>query len=1060
MRRSLPALAIRMPITVIMLSVTVIGLGLISWQRIPVEFIPRMDMPFVMVMIPYPGATPDQVQNEIAIPAEGEFRTIPHVRSISSTSNSEGCSLRLRFDWEADMALATADIRDRIDRLKLTLPSTADQVFIRRYSANSLPVMVFSIYREGDDEELGRLARTIIQPRVMRVDGVAEAQVFGRFERQVLIEFDQDKLRSLNVGFYSLINKLQASNLNVSVGELIEGQTKYYVRVLDEARKPSDLEELPIGNGLYLRDVARVEEKPRDENFEFWIDGRGGAFVIVRKESEANTIDVCKKVQTELNALMAEPAFRGAKLFVFFDQSKMILSALDSLMTAGKEGALLAVVVLFLFLRRVRPTLIVTVAIPTSILVALVCLYFSGMTLNVVTMISLMIGIGSLVDDSIVVIENIYRHQHLGLGPVESASKGANEVAMAVVASTLTTIVVFIPIFYMQTGEMSTYMRQFAVPLTVSQLASLVVALTLIPLAASRMRPLRPFKEYPAVHALLQAPVIGALLRAAVDSPLHPHQGFMLYFGRAVGFTARWRLAALLVIVLLVLVTAFGPGREIGTRRMPMVDSREVDITAKFDQGFDLAMARDRMKRVGAVIDAHRERLGIRSVLTDFTSEQGHFRIYLERPEDSPEGTPEPMPTTQVSESLRALLPERVPGMLLEFEVAEAGESQSRGISLQLRGDNVHELDQLSQRVKGLMETIPGISEVKTDVERARDEMAIRVDNTLAQAEGASALVIARTVDFALRGVRLPYMKREGREIPVWAQFREEDRTSVGNLENVAILSSSGGLVPLKNLVTLERALSPQDIRRENGKNVVTIRAKVMGQDLRAVQARIERMSNAMNLPRGYELTMGNEFEEMRTNLSNFVMAIGLAIILIYIVMAALFESCVLPLSILTTVPLAFIGVVWAMYFTSTPMDTIAYIGVILLIGVVVKNGIVIVDHINQLRLGGADRSAAVIQASKDRFRPVMMTALTTILGCLPMATRQAMGGEVSFNSMGRALIGGLITGTLLTLLVVPLFYTMIDDAGRWFSRFLSDLASLSPSARIAAAKSETEPEG
>jgi HAE1 family hydrophobic/amphiphilic exporter-1 len=361
-------------------------------------------------------------------------------------------------------------------------------------------------------------------------------------------------------------------------------------------------------------------------------------------------------------------------------------------------------------------------------------------------------------------------------------------------------------------------------------------------------------------------------------------------------------------------------------------------------------------------------------------------------------------------------------------------------VELLVRGDDAERVREYAERFRLFLAGIPNLSDIETGTERAKEEMRVRIDEDLAEEVGVSPMIVARSVDFALRGIRLPYMKQGGREIPVWAQFREEDRKKRSNLENVTVQARNGELVPLNRLVTLERAKSPQSVERVNGKNVVAIEAKVAGDDFAAVKAAIEERIRAFDLPPGYSVDLGDELAELDLNQANFITSLLLSIVLIYIVMGALFESYVLPLSILTAVPLAFFGVYWMMFITQTSMDTIAFIGCILMVGIVVNNGIIIIDHINQLRLQGFSRDEAILQGGHDRLRPVMMTALTTILGCVPLAIGGDVGEEVSFTSLGRALIGGMTTGTFLTLLVVPLFYTFIDDLRIWFLRFLRDV--------------------
>lgn len=1050
LKHSLPELALKRPITVIMLMVTLIGLGVIAWYRIPIEFIPRLDIPFIGCVIPYPGATPSQVENDIAIPAEGEFRTLSSLKRIASTSDSDGCSLQMMFDWDTDMGNATAEVRDRMERLKLQLPADVDRMYLRRYSSTSMPVMAMAVGWENDEEELAQLVRRHLQPRLMRIEGVADVMIFSRADKEVLIEFDQNDLRSNNISIYQIVNMLQNSSLNVSVGEMDDGGKKYFVRVLGEFEHPDEIAQQVIGqHALRLKDVADVGYRARNVDMEYTIDNMKGLFMLIRKESEANTIDVCEAIRNELDSSLQEPMFEGVKTFTFMDQSELILSSLNNLIKSGEYGAALAVIILFLFLRRILPTGIVTLAIPTSVLAGLVYIFFAGMTLNLITMISLIIALGMLVDNSIVVIENIYRYQQLGLDPKESARRGASEVGMAITASTLTTVVVFIPILYLETGEMATYMKQFAAPITVSLGASLVVALTLIPLAASRM----------SMRHVVPASVLAETLDD-VHKPgrpgrpsmwRHPLAWVIHVYSEWLAWTIKWRLASTLIIAALLVLTLLVPFKHMTRQGMPRVDMREVNIEIELQQNFDMAGAKQIFAELQNMIDDEREELGIKNVFLHYTPAGGSIYAYLVKPEDLGLGEEMPFTTQEVVDILRQRIPPLIPGAELRFSVAEESENSAGGVSLRMRGEDADILAAYAERFKTLLSEIPGVDDVFTSAENEKQEMQLTVNDRLAEEMGVSAFVIAQTVDFALRGIRLAYLKQEDREVPVWAQFREEDRKSRSNLDNVAILSGRGELVPLNQVVSLARASSPSAIQRVDGKNVIVVTAKTAADNLVGLAKDVKNLMASFDLPRGYSIDQGDEMEELAKDLANFITAMALAVVLIYIVMGALFESYVLPLSILTTVPLAALGVCWAMYLTNTPVDTVSLIGVILLMGVVVNNGIVIVDHINQLRKQGIGRTEAILQAGRDRFRPVMMTALTTILGCVPLAVGSTIGQTVAFYSLGRALIGGLTAGTFLTLVVVPLFYTLVDDVQTWCLRFLSDLRGLKGSPASAA---------
>jgi len=1052
LRLSLPAFALKHPITVVMAAISVLGFGLIAWDRIPLKFLPEIDFPFIVCFIPYPGATPEQVEREVAIPTEGEFRTIPELDRIFSRSNDDGCRIGMRFNIKTDMSTAAAEVRDRIERLKLVLPDEVDRVFLFKHNSESLPVMGFLLFQGGDEGEFVHLIRTVIKPRIERLDGVAEVQMHtSTNEPEVLVEFDQNRLRTHNIGLYEVMSVLQFANLNFSVGELLDGSTKFYVRVADEYSRPEDLAELVVSpTGLRLKDIADVGFRLRELDRHYDMDGKGGAFLLVRKESEANTVATCRAIHEELEALKADPLFAGMEEFRMFDQSELILTALNGLVAAGKLGGVMAFSVLFLFLLRVRHTLIVAFAIPLSLVTALVVMFFLGMTLNVVTMVSLIVAVGMLVDNAIVVLENVYRYFELGVDRQESARRGASEVAVAIVAATLTTVVVFIPVIYMEGGDLAVQMSQFAIPFTAALFASLLVALTLIPLATSHLGPRHETRAYRLWLRFKRS--------RGWDRPrerprpwwlkafgVHPFTWVTLGYCRVLAVAVRRRLATVVILAALLVLTYFLPYQRVGFSEMPALDLRQINMKVEFDQNFDMAMAEETFDKLKSVLAEQREELDIKNVFSWYRASRGELEAYLLEPEDYPPGYTPTYSTDEVLEILSERLPKRLPGVELSLYIPESGEEgeQAKTVSVRLRGDDATQLAQYAERFRLLMANVPDLSEVNVSTERAKQEVQLKIDEPRAEQAGISPMVIARTVDVALRGNRLPYLKQSGREFPVWAQFQEENRKTRDNLDNVAVVGREGALVPLNQLVNYGKAESPTTIHRVDGKNVVTVSARLETDDLTKVYRDLRRVIASFDLPLGYTADLGDTFRDMEINLSNFWTSLFLGVVLIYIVMCALFESLLLPVSIMMSVVLAFVGAYWGLFFTQTPLDTIGMIGCILMVGVVVNNGIVIVDHINFLRIEGKDRLAAVLQGGRDRFRPVMMTALTTILACVPLAIAPPPGTTISFVSLGRALIGGLITGTALTLVIVPMLYTIIDDLRQWTSRYFANLARL-----------------
>lgn len=1061
MKFSLPEFSIRHPVTVLMILVSVLGVGVIACYKMPVKFLPEMDFPVIRCYIPYPGATPEQVEKEVAIPSEGEFRTIPGLRRINTVSDSGGCNIHMFFESGVNMPTASAEVRDRMERLKLQLPQEIDRMILMRHSVNSLPIMAMGLFKAGDETEFIHLVRTVVEPRLKRLDGVAEVTIFAsKPEPEVLIEFDQNALKTHNVALYQVITALQTASLNLSVGELMQGANKYYVRVAGELTRPEDLANIIVSPaGLRLKDVASVGFRQREMEGHYDIDGKGGAFILVLKESEANTVQVCHTVHEELERIKADPVFAGAESHIFFDQSSMIEYALDGLIEAGEGGAIMAIIVLYAFLLRLRPTLVVTLAIPASLISAMAYMFFVGMSLNVITMVSLIVAVGMLVDDAIVVIENIYRHHQQGDGLVESAQKGASEVLVAVTASTLTIVVVFVPVMYLQTGEMATHMKEFAVPMCAALFASLFVAFTLIPLATSHMKDVSlidVIKRWRERKGSLEKK--GCLARAFT---VHPFTWVIHAYAWGLDFTLRRPLSAFIVVVIICICTAFFPYRRVGMQDMPSLDLREVDIDVEMEQNFDLAMATDTFNMIKKTVDLYREELGVKNVFTRHSATDGVATVYLKKEEDYPNGQLPPYPTKEAMLFLRSKFPERLPGRRIRVSMPEAGDGEggerASTISVRLSGDDRQTLLDVANQFRARMAALPNLTETKVDEPMVKEEMQLTVDEPLARNAGISPMIIARTVDVALRGNRLPPMKHAGKEYPVWAQFREEDRKSKANLDNVSVFGLMGSLVPLNQLVDYARAESPTAIERIDGRDIIRVRGRTTTDVLSEVLINLNKLIQDFDLPTGYTVDLGYEFDDLRENMASFATTLIFAVILVYIVMAALFESLLLPLSVLTSIPLAFVGVYWGMFIMNTPLDTIGLIGCILMVGVVVRNGIVIVDHIQLLRSEGMNRHDAIVQAGRDRFRPVIMTALTTILGVLPLAFEAKGGTTVSFVSLGRSFISGLTTGTILTLIVVPLFYTLIEDVKNYFFNALIFMMALFHKPKLPAEASPAE---
>lgn len=663
-------------------------------------------------------------------------------------------------------------------------------------------------------------------------------------------------------------------------------------------------------------------------------------------------------------------------------------------------------------------------------------MFLSDMSMNLISMVSMIIAIGLLVDNSIVVVENIIRYRHLGFDRLESARQGANEVSLAVTAGTATTWVVFLPLFFMEMGRMRVFMREIAIPLTVALGASLVIALTLIPLTMSRMHARHESKTFSRFShiSVKNLPGLRQLFAMRLPDRLASVYTFIL------ASALRWRLASFLLLGAMIVGTYLIPFKRVEMEEMVTLDTRRVDFELRFDQNFTIPMAQETISLIESRIEAMRDELGIKNVFHFFDQEEGRIEVYLYTTDDDPKWKHPPYSTDEVLAVLEKTIPERIPGVKVELEVAAADEGgDESGIRVRMRGDDAERLEQFAEQFKFYLAAIEDIDNVVLDTSEEKQEIRLDIDEDLSGRRGISPLVIAQTVDAALRGARLPFMKHSGREIPVWVQFREEDRKRKENLENIAVFGTDQEATELNQLVDYSKAPSPAAIHRVNGKNTVTLIARAATDRMTTIRNEVMRAIERFEMPTGYTIEIGEGLEELQKNMLNFSTALFMAVILIYLVMCSLFESYLFPLSILTTVPISFVGVYWLFFVTGTGMDMVTLIGCILMVGLIVNNGIVIVDYINQMRDRYGDRDQAILRAGLDRLRPVMMTAITTILGVLPLATAVA-GGAVAFRGLGRAIIGGMTLGTVLTLLVVPLFYATLDDISGWTRNFIASL--------------------
>ncbi|MEW6440484.1 MAG: efflux RND transporter permease subunit [bacterium] len=1007
---SLAGLALRRPVTLLMVYAALFILGGITTDRIPLEFLPDLSGPHFLIQIPYRNATPSEVEKTVAVPAEELLQTVPFLRKVDSFSQGSFCTLVLEFSWETDMDYAYLEVKDRLDKLKPQLPRESQEYFVWRFSSADIEVMFLSFSWDGGMEDLYELVNDRVKPRVLRVDGVGSVTVWGQEPRRVHIDLDQQRLKACGVSLYDLVMGLERDHFNLAGGEVQDGGRRYLVRLANEYRTLEDLRSTPVNErGLRLGDIAKVDYGYPEQSVITRMDGRNSVMVGIKKESTANTVEVCRSVLEEMKRISQEPGYAGFRYTTIFDQSEYILSSFMDLRDAGMWGGFFAVCVLFFFLRRVLPTLVVTLSIPVSILVAVTVMYFFGMTLNVVSMVGLMLGVGMLVDDSIVVSENIMRLRELGSDRRESSLKGSEQVTMAILASTLTTIVVFLPMVFMESGVMKIYTREVGTSISLSLLASLFVALTFIPALAARV-PL------------------------SMKRPSRFLSAMMGHYRRQLEWVLHHRSQVSTVLIALIIVTVLVPLRRVPQKGESGGDLRTVTIDLRVRGAQDREKIEDALIAVEKVLDGRRAALEIEHLYSQsgYMAERNRIHVFLKEEGDAR------VATEEAKAEILKLLP-KIPDV--EFVLPEQrgpGSSVENEIEIVLRGEDPAVMEALGEDLVGRLRKVEGVVRAETDVEPGYDEMQLRVDRSLARKYGVSPIVAAQTVAFGLRGYALKKMKAEERELGVTIQLEKEDRENLASLEGLQLMSEQGRLVPVNAVGRFREAPGLKVIHRSDGKRIVKVRAQTSSEALSILKKRVDEALVGFSLPPGYRLELGQNILDLEKTKRNFVSAILLSIVLVYFLLGALYESYAHPFTILTSVPLALIGSYWVMYLTGTAMDVAAFIGLILMVGIVVKNAIVIVDHINLLRGSGSSLEGAILQAGVDRLRPVLMTAATTILGLLPLALGGSnIGGVVMFAPLAKAVMGGLTVATVLTLFVVPLFYTFVEDARGALRRLL-----------------------
>ncbi len=998
---SLPRFSVRNPVTTGMLVVTVVVMGMLSISRISLDMFPSFERPVLQVTVPYPDASPAEVERRIVRPLEEALGTVRRLETIRSTASQNRAQVELEFQPGTNMDLASLEVRERVEQVRRELPSDVQRVNLRRFSSDEQPVLRAAVSWDGDPARLTELVERRIEPALLQVPGVAQVEFSGLEAREVSIELDQDRMRAQGVTIAMISQALARGNQDYAAGELEVDGTRFLVRAEGQLTSVEAIERLPLtSGGVRLGDVATVTYDFPELQFFFRQNGLTARQAEIYKESDANIVEVARAVKATLDEITAQPGLEGITFRTWQDQSQGILEVLGLLGQAGAVGGLLAVIMLFIFLRRITPTFIVAAAIPVSLIFAVIILYVAGNSLNIITLSGLMLAVGMLIDNAVVVVENIFRHREMGAEPEEAATDGANEVGLAILSGTLTTVIVFTPLFFLPPNQMGTQFRAFGTSISFTMLASLVIAFTLVPLLAVR------------------------LLRGKMPEPGRAMSWLNRSYRGMLDRVLDHRLATALFAT-----TLFVAGgwvlMELPRELMPEQDNRFIRMGISTPRGISVQERSEILARAEQVLLERQEEFEITNV-SAFS--RGNFSNVFMTLKPFSEGGERS--TAEISEAIQEVLPV-IPGV--EWR-QRRGFGMMSGVQVRLIGESTTELARLAEMVAlALEEGVPGISQVDNSLEAGNEEVRVRVDRRAAERQGLTSEQVAQAVSGALRGQVATRFRSGEREVDVLLQLRDEDRVSIAQLGNLAVGTLEGTTVPLGTVADIIVVGGPQDIRRENRQTAVNVSGEVaVGYNREDVIADVQEVMAGIELPPGYRWDLGRGFAEEQEQFGDMVMAGGLALVLIYLILAALFESLLLPLIIYFSIFFAVPGLALIFLLTGSSFSILSFLGVLITVGIVVNNSIVMIDLVNQLRARGVDRREALLSGCTARLRPILMTSLTTLFGLVPMAFMATEGQGQMFAPIGQAVIGGLTTSTILTLALTPTLYAWFDDMGLW----------------------------
>lgn len=1023
---AIPRFAVGRPVTVLMVLLTIVVVGFITYRRIPISMFPEgHEATSLNVMVSYPNASPRDVEQKITRKIEDIIGTVPGVRRVSSFSSTGQSYVRVQFHSGTNIKEAYAMLSDRMDRVKPDLPEDVDRIMVRRWDQNDAAIMSLVAAVPPDMDDAFYRIDNFVTPALQRIEGVGNVSVWGIQSRTIEINLLDERLRSHGVDISAMLASLRSQNVALSGGYVSEGGRKIYVRSLGRFDSAENIAELIIDptRRLRLKDVADVGLRVPRREWVFRVDGKPAIGIEITRESTGNIERISREVRATLLEFETLPQLNGIRFNVFWDQGAFVRQAIDNLKDSGLWGGIFAALIIYAFLRAPRMTGILTLSIPLSLLCTLIVLFFMGWSLNMATMMGLMLSVGMVIDNSIVIVENIYRRRQEGYEATAASIMGAGEVGLAVLMSTLTSIVVFLPLILMGgRGDFAFWMVRIGTPVIFALLASLFIALIFVPLAAKQLSRGHQHRELRLVQ-WMRTRYLGALR-----------------------WTLTHRLDAAMLVAAAMLTLPIPLGKvqrpQAGLGNMGGASDNALRLFFDLPSGGTIEDADVFFGKFESFIQQNAERYNFARLETRFRYNSGRMQITFK---DDPHTqwyasawnsllvslnlrTP-PLDSVEIERDIRAGFP-LPPGVTMRSnQRGTSAPPSDSSLYLYFYGEDTGTLMDLAEEAARRLRTIPGIVSVDTDTERGSNELRILVDRDRARQLGVSPQEVSGTIRDAMRGVEVGrFYARDGREMRVMAQLADADRTGLDDVRAMTFRTDNDIEVPLESVASLDVGRALGQIRREGRQTMLNIVARAPRSEAGRIFQAVDTAMAGFEMPPGYRWDRGGGFNNAAANAQAMQFALILAIVFVFLLMGILFESFVLPLAVIVAVPFALLGVYWTLFATNTPLDMMASIGVVILVGIVVNNAIVLVDLTNRLRAEGKDRFEALMEAGRHRFRPILMTTLTTMCGLIPMALGNSKMIGMPYAPLGRTIIGGLLVSTLLTLVIVPLLYSLLDD--------------------------------